>query len=329
MSAQPQDGAARAAEPAIAMSLRSLGKDFGARTAVHAIDLDIRKGQILGLLGPNGAGKTTTISMACGVVTPSRGAVLVDGVDLAAHPRRVKAQLGLVPQELAIYQELDAVQNLSYFGALHGLRGAALRQRVDWALHLAGLTDRAREVTATYSGGMKRRLNLAAGLVHRPRVLILDEPTVGVDPQSRNALFEGLEALKARGKTLIYTTHYMEEAERLCDRIAIIDSGRIQAEGTRDELIDLIGGLDTIDLEGTGDLAAAAAGLRALPAITHVDVDQGHLQITAQDATSAVADIVNTANRAGMKLSGVEVSRPTLESVFLHLTGKALRDRTD
>ncbi|MBK7539210.1 MAG: ABC transporter ATP-binding protein [Myxococcales bacterium] len=310
------------------MSLRSLGKDFGARTAVHAIDLDIRKGQILGLLGPNGAGKTTTISMACGVVTPSRGAVLVDGVDLAAHPRRVKAQLGLVPQELAIYQELDAVQNLSYFGALHGLRGAALRQRVDWALHLAGLTDRAREVTATYSGGMKRRLNLAAGLVHRPRVLILDEPTVGVDPQSRNHVFETVRELAREGMAIVYTSHYMEEVEQLCDQIAIMDGGKIVAVGALPELVaaHARGGLE-LELEAPAPGGEALTrALAAAAAHAELARDPARPQVVRCEAPARLAPLLAAIEDCGVRVARITSYQSNLETVFLRLTGKALRD---
>jgi ABC-2 type transport system ATP-binding protein len=211
------------------LELRKLGKDYGERTAVKSVDLDVEKGEILGLLGPNGAGKTTTISMACGVVTPSRGSVTIGGIALDREPYAAKAKLGLVPQDLALYEELTAIQNLRYFGALYGLRGAELGHRVDWALEVVGLRDRANEPAKQYSGGMKRRLNIAAGLVHEPELLILDEPTVGVDPQSRNHIFETVKALQKSGMTVIYTSHYMEEVEALCDRVAIMDAGAIVA----------------------------------------------------------------------------------------------------
>ena len=208
------------------LTLRGLGKDYGERTAVKAVDLDVVRGEILGLLGPNGAGKTTTISMACGVVTPTRGSVAIGGVALASEPFAAKAKLGLVPQDLAVFEELSALQNLRYFGALYRTRD------VEWALDVVGLRDRATEPVKNFSGGMKRRLNIAAGLVHRPKLLVLDEPTVGVDPQSRNAIFDNLEELKRRGKALLYTTHYMEEVERLADRIVVIDNGRVVANDT-------------------------------------------------------------------------------------------------
>ncbi|HEU4610928.1 MAG TPA: ATP-binding cassette domain-containing protein, partial [Kofleriaceae bacterium] len=238
------------------LTLRGLGRDYGARRAVDAIDLDVARGEIIGLLGPNGAGKTTTISMVCGVVTPTRGAVTIGGVSLAEKPFVAKAKLGLVPQDLALYEELDAVQNLRYFGALYGLEGKRLAQRIAWVLEVVGLGERAREPVKRFSGGMKRRLNIAAGLVHEPELLVLDEPTVGVDPQSRNHIFEVVRALHGRGMTVLYTSHYMEEVEALCDRVAIIDHGAIVALGTIGELVARHAGKG-IEVEIAGDLDAA------------------------------------------------------------------------
>ena len=219
-----------------ALSLRGVGKDYGARTAVAAIDLEVARGELLGLLGPNGAGKTTTIAMACGVLTPSRGRIEIAGVDLRTSPRAARAKLGYVPQELALYGELSALQNLRYFGALYGLRRATLDQRIAWALDLVSLADRARDRVKEFSGGMQRRLNLAASLLHRPELLILDEPTAGVDPQSRAHLFETLRALHAEGMAIVYTTHHLEEVELLCQRVAILDHGALIAVGAPGDL---------------------------------------------------------------------------------------------
>ncbi len=303
-----------------------LVRRFGDLTAVDGVSFQIEPGETFGLLGPNGAGKTTTISIIAGLIPAHSGTAVVMGDLMGPSHVAPKRHIGLVPQDLALYPELSARENLTYFGRLQGMRGPALKKRVDHVLELTGLSDRAKDSTKEYSGGMKRRLNIGIGLLHAPELLILDEPTVGVDPQSRNAILESVEALAVEGMAVLYTTHYMEEAERVCDRIAIIDSGRIQAEGTRDELIALVGGLDTIELQGTGDLGAAAAVLRKLSTVTSVDIGSGRLLLSVQDAASAVADAVNAATRAGMKLGGVEISRPTLESVFLHVTGKTLRD---
>ncbi len=307
------------------MSWRGLGKDYGARTAVGAVDLDLPAGQIIGLLGPNGAGKTTTLSMACGVLPPSRGQVLIDGIDLAREPKKAKARLGLVPQELAIYTELDAVQNLAYFGALHGLSGAELRRRIDWALELAGLTDRARELTARYSGGMKRRLNLAAGLVHQPRVLMLDEPTVGVDPQSRNHVFEAVRELARAGMAIVYTSHYMEEVEQLCDQIAIMDGGEIIARGTVRELT-AAHAEGWLELELGGAALELATVLAATASLARLTPDQQRPHVVRCDAPRELAPLLAAVESTGARLLRVTSYQQNLETVFLRLTGKALRD---
>ncbi|PFG41179.1 ABC-2 type transport system ATP-binding protein [Georgenia soli] len=303
-----------------------LVRRFGDLTAVDGVSFRIAPGETYGLLGPNGAGKTTTISMISGLISADAGTVTVAGQPMGQNRTDVKRHIGLVPQDLAIYPELTGRENLTFFGRLQGLRGKELASRIETVLDLVGLADRAKDATKEYSGGMKRRLNIGIGLLHRPTLLILDEPTVGVDPQSRNAILESVEALSVEGMAVLYTTHYMEEAERLCDRIAIVDSGRIQAEGTRDELIRLVGGVDRIRLSGSGDTAAAAVTLRSLPAVERVDVDRRQLLLTVHDAPTAVAAVVTSATDAGMSLSDVEITRPNLESVFLHLTGKGLRD---
>lgn len=308
------------------LQVSDLVRRFGDLTAVNGVSFHISPGETFGLLGPNGAGKTTTISMIAGLIPSSAGSVTVAGHAMKADASAPKRHIGLVPQDLAIYPELSARENLHFFGRLQGLSGKELKDRSNEVLELIGLSDRAKEATKKFSGGMKRRLNIGIGLLHSPQLLILDEPTVGVDPQSRNSILESVEALSTEGMAVLYTTHYMEEAERLCDRIAIIDSGIIQAEGTQDELIKLTGGADSIRLAGGGDLSAAAQALTNLPAVQNVDIDRRELLLTVRDAPTAVALIVNTATSAGMTLSDVEISRPDLESVFLHLTGKALRD---
>lgn len=303
-----------------------LVRRYGELTAVDAVSFHIDPGETYGLLGPNGAGKTTTISMIAGLVAADGGSVTVAGKRMGPGQIDAKRHIGLVPQDLAIYPDLTARENLVFFGRLQGLRGKALTARIGEVLELIGLTDRAKDATKEYSGGMKRRLNIGIGLLHHPTLLILDEPTVGVDPQSRNAILESVESLSGEGMAVLYTTHYMEEAERLCDRIAIIDSGRIQAEGTRSELITLVGGVDHIRLSGQGQTPGTVTALRALPAVEQVVADRHTLTLTVHEAPTAVAGIVTTATGTGMTLSEVEITRPDLESVFLHLTGKALRD---
>ena len=249
------------------LEAQDLCKSFGKLVAVDGISLSVRAGEILGLLGPNGAGKSTTVAMLCGLTRPDRGGVRVDGTLLEGDACAAKRRLGFVPQDIALYEDFGALANVRLFGALYGLAGRELDERARAALELVGLADRARHKPATFSGGMKRRLNIACALVHDPDVLLLDEPTAGVDPQSRNAIFDNLEALRARGKALVYTTHYMEEAERLCDRIVIIDHGKVIAADTPEALY------------------------RLAPAVEEV-----------------------------------RITRPSLESVFLHLTGRQLRD---
>jgi ABC-2 type transport system ATP-binding protein len=300
----------------VVLELRGLGKDYGTRTAVHAIDLDVRKGETLGLLGPNGAGKTTTISMACGVTTPTRGTVKVGGVAMSLA---AKAKLGFVPQDLALYEELTGMQNLRYFGALYDLRGDALAERMRWALDVVGLADRASDQVKKYSGGMKRRLNLAAGLLHKPEVLFLDEPTVGVDPQSRNHIFETVKALEEQGMTVVYTSHYMEEVELLCDRVAIIDGGKIVATGTVAELIAAHAGKG-VELEVVGDLEAAISAASA-----HGSVER-HERTIRVVPTGSLAPVISAIEATGAKIARIESREANLETAFLALTGKTLRD---
>lgn len=299
---------------------------FGDLVAVDDVSFRIAPGETYGLLGPNGAGKTTAISMIAGLLRADAGSITVAGHTMVPDAVEPKRHLGLVPQDLAIYPELTGLENLRFFGKLQGLRGADLGHRVQEVLDLIGLADRAKDRAKEYSGGMKRRLNIGVGLLHQPELLILDEPTVGVDPQSRNSILEAVEALSVEGMAVLYTTHYMEEAERLCDRIGIIDSGRLQAEGTRDELIQLAGGTDTIRLGGSGDLTAAAARLRTHFGVAQVDADRSGLTLTVRDAPTLVADVVAAATASGVRLADVEITRPDLESVFLHVTGKALRN---
>ena len=273
-----------------ALEVSGLRKSYGAVPAVDGVSFRVDEGTIVGLLGPNGAGKTTTVSVICGLLPADAGEVRIAGAALAGDTDPAKGRLGLVPQELALYEELSADDNLRFFGALQGMESSRLASRIDDVLRLTGLSDRRRDRVRIYSGGMKRRLNLAAGLLHDPQVLLLDEPTAGVDPQSRNAIFESLEALRDAGKAILYTTHYMEEAERLCDRIVIVDHGRVVANGTAEEL---------------GALLPRAGG--------------PELDAEARAAVALLA-------ARGLSVPGVDGGTPRLEEVFLHLTGHALRD---
>ena len=308
------------------LSCRALCKRFGELEAVRGVSFEIGKGETYGLLGPNGAGKTTTISIVCGLLAPDSGEVTVAGKPLSTRSVGEKAAIGYVPQELAIYPDLTATENLRFFARLYGLSPSDAKTRIEEVLGVIGLSDRAGEQTKNYSGGMQRRLNIGIGLLHRPRLLILDEPTVGVDPQSRNAILESVEQLSAEGMAVLYTTHYMEEAERLCDRIGIVDLGELKAEGTRAELVGLVGEHDRVSLEGIGDLRAAALACQALDAVRAATLEEGGVQLIVDRARSVLPELLRLVADAGVAVSSVEVDEPDLEAVFLHLTGKALRD---
>jgi len=308
------------------LEANSLVKRFGELTAVDDVSVHISEGETFGLLGPNGAGKTTSISIICGLLTADGGTVTVAGEEISPTSTRGRSAIGLVPQDLAIYPDLTAEENLEFFGRLYGMTGEPLSDRVDEVLELVGLADRRDDQTKEYSGGMKRRLNIGIGLLHRPRLLVLDEPTVGVDPQSRNAILESVESLSREGMAVLYTTHYMEEAERLCDRVAIIDEGRVQAEGTRRELVSMVGEKDRVAIEGTGDLARAAEALRGLDGVTDASASDHRIDVLSTNSSAILPALLSTVTGSGGSITGVEVQEPNLEAVFLHLTGKALRD---
>ncbi len=308
------------------LSAVGLQKRFGDVLAVAEVSFEIAPGETYGLLGPNGAGKTTSISMIAGLLEPDTGRITVDGTEVTTRSVEPKRAIGLVPQDLAIYPDLTARENLRFFGRLYGMDRRHLSRRVDEVLEVIGLADRADDRAKEYSGGMKRRLNIGIGLLHRPKLLILDEPTVGVDPQSRNAILESIEHLSDQGMAVLYTTHYMEEAERLCRRVGIIDQGRVMAEGTRRELVEMVGQKDRIRVNAVGALVAAAAGLRTIPGIDQVTVGDGTMELLVGDAGSVLAPVMAEMARAEVAVTAVTIDEPDLEAVFLHLTGKALRD---
>ncbi len=315
-----------ATHPGPVLVCRDLRKRYGQRTAVDGVGFEIAAGETYGLLGPNGAGKTTSISMICGLLRRDGGEVLVAGRPVDIGATDAKAAIGYVPQDLAIYPDLTARENLRFFGRLQRLHGRELDRRVDEVLAVTDLADRAGDRTDSFSGGMKRRLNIGIGLLHHPRLLVLDEPTVGVDPQSRNAILASVAALEQEGMAILYTTHYMEEAERLCDRIGIIDEGRIRAEGTRRELVALVGQKDRVELTVGGTVGAATAALRALAGVEEATASDGRIVLVVEEARHRLPQILETAADAGASVRSVEVVEPDLEAVFLHLTGKALRD---
>jgi len=308
------------------IEIETLQKTYGSFTAVADVSFTTEPGEVFGLLGPNGAGKSTTIGCLSGLLKPSSGRIAIAGHDIATDPKAAKARLGIVPQDLAIYEDLPAGDNLSYWGAAYGMRGSDLKARVADVLNVIGLTDRAGDKPRDFSGGMKRRLNFGCGIMHAPDVLLLDEPTVGVDPQSRERLFDMVRAETARGATVLYTTHHMEEAEALCDRIAIVDKGRKIAQGTVEDLRAEVGERDIITL--TGAFADDHADLAAWEGVGHVSIlsaDETTLSLEAENGPAQLASILDALKRADAKVRETTVRRPNLESLFLKLTGRELR----
>ena len=309
------------------LEARNLVKSYGSLRAVNGVSFIVEPGRILGLLGPNGAGKTTAVSMVSGILAPDSGEVLVDGRSLSGDADDAKGQLGLVPQDVALYEDLSALENLRFFGSLQGMGARALEASMASALEIVGLADRAMEKVKGYSGGMKRRLNLAAGLLHDPAVLLLDEPTVGVDPQSRNAIFETLEILRDRGKAILYTTHYMEEAERLCDHIIIVDHGKVIASDTLDGLRRLLPTGNRLLVEFAEPLAEKVLqGLQTLPGVSSVAMDGERLALALDELARGGAASLAWLAAQGAAVTGVASERVALEDVFLALTGRSLRD---
>jgi len=310
------------------LEVHNLVKKYGDFAAVNDISFDIQEGEIFSLLGPNGAGKTTTISVLSTLYAPTEGDAVVGGHSVSKEPMAVRQLIGVVPQDLAIYDELTARENLSFWGQMYGLSGKALKVRMDEVLDQIGLRDKANQRIRTYSGGMKRRVNIGVGLLHRPRLLFMDEPTVGIDPQSRRAILDSVQDLNKQGMTVLYTTHYMEEAQELSDRVGIIDHGDLIALGTQAELTHQVGENDTLVLHaGEGDdVGALAAAVRALPNVLRAEVTDHAVTVIAPEAEEILAQAVTKANDIGVKIHSVAIQEPNLEAVFLHLTGRALRD---
>jgi len=302
----------------------TLTKKFGDKTAVDGISFQVEKGEIYGLLGPNGAGKTTTLSMLSGLLAPDSGRITFEGVDLARDPILCKRRLGVVPQEVALYEELSALENVRFWGSLYGLSGKELRAAAERALGRVGLTGRAKDAVKTYSGGMKRRLNLALGLVHSPNAVLLDEVTVGIDPQARASILDVVREVADAGTAVIYTTHYLEEAERLCDRIAIVDHGKVLAEGTLDVLKAQLGEEETVTLWGRFEADAARTALSGLPGARVLSAETGRIALST--GGNGAAGLLGTIHDSGLAIDRVAIEPPSLNALFLKLTGRELRD---
>jgi ABC-2 type transport system ATP-binding protein len=309
-----------------AIEVKNLKKSFGELKAVDGVEFAAEQGEILSLLGPNGAGKSTTISMLSGLLAPTEGDATIMGHSIRTAPEAAKASLGVVPQDIALYPDLSARENLVFWGKMYGLRGATLKTRVDEVLDIIGLADRQKDYVGKFSGGMKRRVNIGAALLHKPQVVIMDEPTVGIDPQSRRHILDNVVELNCQGMTVLYTTHYMEEAAELSRHIAIMDKGKIIAYGTHAELIKLVGGQTRIDLTLNAEGEKVFAAWKVVEGVEKIDALDGKVTALVDDSNRVLPRLFDAAAKLGARITSVDIQEPNLETVFLHLTGRALRD---
>jgi ABC-2 type transport system ATP-binding protein len=308
------------------LKIDGITKKFKDIAAVDNISLEINEGEIYGLLGPNGAGKSTTINMICGLIKPDKGSISILEMDIKKEPDNCKRNIGAVPQDIAIYEDLTAYENVEFFAGLYGLNGKKLRDSVNEALEFTGLSDKAKEFPSKFSGGMKRRLNIACAIAHKPKLIIMDEPTVGIDPQSRNHILQSVKTLNNMGSTIIYTTHYMEEAEELCSKISIMDHGKIIAEGTTEELKSLITNVNTIFVTTDSIAKVNENELKSINGVLSIEINENTIKITTSKDINNLDRIILYFTQRGICIKNVESKVPDLETVFLTLTGRKLRD---
>ncbi|MDR7869852.1 MAG: ABC transporter ATP-binding protein [Tissierellaceae bacterium] len=308
------------------LEINNISKNFKDLKAVDNLNFSIEEGEIFGLLGPNGAGKSTTISMISTLLKPDSGDILYKEMSILESPEVLEQELGLVPQDIALYPTLSGYDNLKFWGHVYGIRGKDLKNRIQEISELIGLSDRLKDKVEKYSGGMKRRLNIGVALIHKPKLLIMDEPTVGIDPQSRNHILNTVKMLNKEGMTIIYTSHYMEEVEELCDRICIMDKGKLLAQGTKDELIKLVNGREKIDVVFSKFDSELTKKIQELSYVDEIIVKDNTLSIISELAENLMGDLIQIIKDTDKRILSIDVKKPTLETVFLHLTGRALRD---
>lgn len=308
------------------LKVENLYKNFGKLNAVDGVSFEVKKGDVFGLLGPNGAGKSTTISMISTLLAPSSGEILYDGKSIFDSKNSVRQKLGVVPQEIALYPTLSGYENLRFWGSIYGLKGSELKKRIEEVSDIIELNGRLKDRVDKYSGGMKRRLNIGAALLHMPEMLIMDEPTVGIDPQSRNHILDTVLKLNNQGMTIIYTSHYMEEVEYLCNKVCIMDEGRIIASGSQDELVEMIGEKTQINVRLNRVDGSIAEKLKEIKGVSDARISDDIVVLHGENADTLLADIALKVSESGMFIKSIDVKKPNLEAVFLHLTGKALRD---
>jgi len=308
------------------LKVENLYKEFGNVKAVKGISFEVKKGQVFGLLGPNGAGKSTTISIISTLLNPTSGDVLFEGKSILKDPKPIRQKLGVVPQDIALYPTLTGYENLSFWGNIYGLKGAELKKRVNEISDIIGLNGRLKDKVEKYSGGMKRRLNIGAALLHMPELLIMDEPTVGIDPQSRNHILDTVLELNKQGITIIYTSHYMEEVEYLCNEICIMDEGKIIASGTQQELVELVREKTQINIKLNKADEIVLQTLKEIDGVFDAKIEEDRIALFGSNADVLLADVIAKVSQNNWLIESIDVKKPNLEAVFLHLTGKALRD---